>query len=63
MEVVFGTELYSFLNSKGMIFANASDFEKHEDFSDAYNSQSEPYMKSFLVNPNYLKKYPVYDTE
>ena len=63
MEVVFGTELYSFLNSKGMIFANASDFEKHEDFSDAYNSQSEPYMKNFLVNPNYLKKYPVYDTE
>lgn len=63
MEVVFGTELYSLLNNKGMIFANASSFEKHEDFSYAYNSQSEPYMKSFLVNPNYLKKYPVYDTE
>ena len=64
-EVVFGKELYSFLNEKGMIFARAGDFEKHDDVTslDNKDDRSEPYMKSFDVNPNYLKKFPVYDTE
>lgn len=64
-EVVFGKELYSILNNKGMIFANASDFEKHDDVTslNSKDDRSEPYMKSFDVNPNYLKKFPVYDTE
>ncbi|MGN0242349.1 MAG: DUF1430 domain-containing protein, partial [Candidatus Weimeria sp.] len=64
-EVVFGKELYNFLNEKGMIFARAGDFERHDDVT-SLNSKddcSEPYMKSFDVNPNYLKKFPVYDTE
>lgn len=68
-DVAFGTELYSSLNEKGMIFADARSFENHDDpapidaTSDKYVSRSEPYMKNFVVNPNYLKKFPVYDTE
>lgn len=68
-KVVFGTDLYQYLNERGAVFADARAFEDPSELagSAVYEAQmskvSHGYQKSFAINPNYLKKFPVYDTQ
>jgi putative ABC transport system permease protein len=54
-----GEYVYPVLNQQGALFIDASDFQP-----EYLNQQlKQPHYSSVKVNPNYLKKYPLLDTD
>ena len=59
-DIVIGTELYHYLNSKGALYINSAEFE--DDYIELNAATIiNPYEQSLKVNPNYLLAYDIFD--
>jgi len=52
-------KLYFFLNSLGALYIDSREYEEREILANPYFNG----IRSLVVNPNYLKSFPIYDHE
>lgn len=59
-EITIGQDLYCYLNDRGALYVDATPFE--QEFH-KLNKETAPWQFDVSVNPNYLKIFPIYDTD
>lgn len=60
-EITIGQDLYSYLNVNGALFVDTTQFE--QEFQKLNGGTSPIWQFDVSVNPNYLKTFPLYDTD
>lgn len=60
-EITIGQDLYPYLNHRGALFVDATQFE--QEFQKLNENTSPIWQFNVSVNPNYLNVFPLYDTD
>lgn len=60
-EITIARDLYAYLNDNGALFVDANEFE--QEFQKLNREDFSNWQFHVSINPNYLKQFPLYDTD